>query len=966
MAKHDGTAYLRATVRGLTIGINGAHMLTDFVYLSVPWATGIGEPYIIARVMDFVAADGRTPTQLRANVFLRMRDLTHRANNDPRLLVATMHADIYDLESVRGKCRVLHRELISNGSTPEVAAWKRRDDHFYYHQLYDRYIHRFYDVVPTYRVKNAPDEVLATLRDRYSFIVAEVGISADLCDALRGCAVCRQWAASVESVRCDTCRKFFHMNCLSPPLLSKPAKGYSWSCAQCAKEHDDIVEEQGVGGGGLDSNQTNGHRGPRTGAARRAPKASMIGDVPDPESELLSRSEEDRVGLRCFHGWPYRYFGEHTKALDTLDPHDIIYPRAVTRVGAKYQVAVSQFGDQLEPERFESTRKTKGKPKKSVDDEPIYERGTDGSVDVEYIHAVPDRQGVYLLTVDEFLGAATMPRSSAPHYSLSFLDRALRTYYENTYDPQQTYQVLVQLRDADLGIVHFSEKESRDFAAAMVDHDSEMRQLKKALPQRTPAEIVRYMYAWKTQQLGKQWAAMREGKKLDQRQNQLGTRASSPSESVLDDGEENAGHACAFCGTHESPMWYRGLWSWTNRALCVFCGQYWRKYAAETSSVAITPAKRKYALDSGSDEVGLGVLLPDATAAQASRRVASSPPEHGRCVLCRRGDSKKRLKSCANCALVVHQGCAALSDTDMERDTWRCDVCFNEADPTAALLPRCVLCGKKPPSDPHALSALDVYKATECDGWAHLVCATWMPDIVFGNPEVLHPVEGVGALSTWRYNTPCLLCGETCGAVVACAEPTCHTHFHVSCAFQAQPAFTLGFEIFPVKTSRRDSVATVSFKAETGHMLAQVWCKEHRGVARSKTVYDFFETDPKLGMVRCCSQTALQAYTQTHKQVSSSAHRTAVVESSHALLRRAKRLDAVLQVAGGAGAVVRGSSLVPLGAEPRATIKEDDEHKDSACMRCHTTWTPYWWSVAGGVCCNMCRPQLAPEAAAQA
>ena len=62
MAKHDGTAYLRATVRGLTIGINGAHMLTDFVYLLVPWATGIGEPYIIARVMDFVAANGRTPT----------------------------------------------------------------------------------------------------------------------------------------------------------------------------------------------------------------------------------------------------------------------------------------------------------------------------------------------------------------------------------------------------------------------------------------------------------------------------------------------------------------------------------------------------------------------------------------------------------------------------------------------------------------------------------------------------------------------------------------------------------------------------------------------------------------------------------------------------------------------------------------------------------------------------------------
>lgn len=178
----------------------------DYIYLSAAWAPGAGEPYIIARVMEFVtAASSRSGAaalasssgtlQVRANVFLRMRDISLRNTNDPRLLVATMHSDVFNLENVRGVCEVRHRELIGNGSAPEVSQWKKKDDHFYYYQLYDRYIHRFYDVIPTEKVKNAPPSVLSVLRTRYSFIVAEVGMMADLCDALRGCAVCHRWAA---------------------------------------------------------------------------------------------------------------------------------------------------------------------------------------------------------------------------------------------------------------------------------------------------------------------------------------------------------------------------------------------------------------------------------------------------------------------------------------------------------------------------------------------------------------------------------------------------------------------------------------------------------------------------------------------------------------------------------------------------------------------------------------------------
>lgn len=364
----DRTASSRLTLRkDMNIGINGrvyTILTKDFVYISAPWACGYGEPYIVARVMGFQHnpdQQGRPVNHVRANLFFRMRDLTHRLNNDPRLLVATMHSDLFPVSSIRGKCRVKHRDLISNGSAPELTAWKRNDDHFYFYQLFDRYIHRFYDVIPTYKIKNAPGQVLKVLRERYSFIVAETSVAADLCDALRGCAVCNQWAATSESVRCDTCRKFFHMKCLNPPLQSKPAKGYCWNCAPCAKSHDDIVEECGVGGCGLDSKPTITVRGSRgqSNPSKRT-KAHLFGDVMPMEDELALRTPADREGLRCFNGWPYRYFGEHTNAMDVLDSHDSIYPRAVTRLGPKYQMDIASFekslqkdAQQHEPERTE-------------------------------------------------------------------------------------------------------------------------------------------------------------------------------------------------------------------------------------------------------------------------------------------------------------------------------------------------------------------------------------------------------------------------------------------------------------------------------------------------------------------------------------------------------------------------------------------------------------------------------------
>lgn len=499
----------------------------------------MGEPYVVARIMDFVSTseNGNDNLQVRANIFLRMRDLTHRAYNDPRLLVATMHAELYPVEAIRGKCRVMHRDLVSNGSTPELAAWKRRDDHFYYHQLYDRYIHRFYDVIPTWKVKNAPESVLETLREKYSFIVAETGISADLCDALRGCAVCHEWASSAESVRCDTCRKYFHMHCVNPPLLSKPAKGYSWSCAPCTKQHDAHVEEHGVGGGGLHSDSAPIARGPRSTVSthRRTSRAHLFGDVPTQTNEMTLHTAMDREGLRCFQGWPYRYFGEHTSALDVLDSHDSIYPRAVTRCGPKYQMAVPSWQEQQEnndeelnqpepeplqesgtpsPTKGSSRTKRKGtsrRGRRSVEstqnsmeveeadaapssNDVIYERGGDETVQCIY---APE-SAISPEAVDIYLHTVSAPKASIPRFYVDFMDQALELLHLQRYDTEAAAEQFRTLRDIDFDFFHLTPKEWESLGKTLQENGAEMSLLKRALQSRTPGEIVRSMYYWQT------------------------------------------------------------------------------------------------------------------------------------------------------------------------------------------------------------------------------------------------------------------------------------------------------------------------------------------------------------------------------------------------------------------------------------------------------------------------------------
>ncbi|SNX86598.1 uncharacterized protein MEPE_05307 [Melanopsichium pennsylvanicum] len=1157
----------RVAIRdGKMIGIN------DHIYLSPAWAPGAGEPYMIARVMEFVtAASSRSGAaalasssgtlQVRANVFLRMRDISLRSINDPRLLVATMHSDVFSLENVRGICEVRHRDLIGSGTAPDVSQWKKKEDHFFYYQLYDRYIHRFYDVIPTEKVQNAPPEVLTTLRTRYSFVVAEAGMINDLTDAVRGCAVCHRWASGPESVRCDTCKKFFHMKCLNPPLLSKPAKGYSWTCAPCSRRHEQDVELTLQTGGQLSSafSGTNGttsnqlrhqitaaaNRGrgaprgrgrqsnPRRGTAGRSDDLLSATNTPD-GSPTPEKTTDDIRGTRCFNRWPYRYFGQHTNAMDVLDPHDSVYPIATTRLGPKYQALLPTWDEQKEAglgvhcrtkekakedeaaaagddaaggstsaptsqhgTAVSTSHKKKGRPFKRKreaaersdtpttgnctpvaapvllpSESPEFERGGDSSVEPIFLPSTAENEQVldaYVQAVQSHF-AKTVP----PHH-VDLINRALAVFTEKQGDPVQALMSMSASTTKQLRITNWTLKEQKQFETGIAQVNSDMKQLKKFIPTKKVSEIVRHFVVWKMARIKADLEAQQAtkpantgGKKANGAHGATApapppkpttSRAVSPSLSVYGDGEPSGSNTCcAMCSTTSSRIWYKGPASLPNRVLCVNCGLYWRKYAAETFNPDLVSVntRNKGSTAAAASEDGLGVAPPaklartsrdgkGSTPATSPAPVAPQPipkPEPLKCVMCKRIEPKKKLAQCRQCSLSVHQGCYGLTDEEIEMDFWMCDPCNNEQTQEAALLPRCILCSSaaqedaaaisakhasasgggegKPKGRPKAsanaaaavtatagaiavaaaeeggvkkeatsttggvlgpnvlkapLGALDAFKPTECNNWAHVLCSLFIPEVVYSETTRLKTVESCGNLPLSRYESLCCICNVPRGACVSCSDTSCRKTFHVSCAYNQLPGYTLGFEILPVKSSRREVISTSSFKGETGHMVPQIWCKDHKEVAKSKKLYDLAEVDPKSGL------TSLQMFVRANKGVVGGSGAKAigggggggggggvadltnlVGETSYALLRRAKRYDSLLlsNMSSGVGGTTVNVNSTPtpnatpmmfnnasLAGSPRSTLTTTSKQKPKGkcCMGCNTKFSPYWWVV---------------------
>jgi hypothetical protein len=104
------------------------------------------------------------------------------------------------------------------------------------------------------------------------------------------------------------------------------------------------------------------------------------------------------------------------------------------------------------------------------------------------------------------------------------------------------------------------------------------------------------------------------------------------------------------------------------------------------------------------------------------------------------------------------------------RPTWCVCILCLERDSVDPQDPGCVLCpkdttaliakikSKKAPSDFDILSAM---KPTEGLRWAHILCSTWMPDVLFADAARFKMVEGIMSLPEERWATVCSLIKDT-------------------------------------------------------------------------------------------------------------------------------------------------------------------------------------------------------------
>ncbi|KAJ1909648.1 putative PHD type zinc finger protein with BAH domain-containing protein, partial [Tieghemiomyces parasiticus] len=238
-------------------------------------------------------------------------------------------------------------------------------DHFYFHQLYDRFVGRNLDVLPVEKVRNVPDHIAQALRERYSYILVEPSKAAEYTDAHRSCRVCQKWCAPSESMRCEMCRHYYHMGCLDPPLAVKPGKGYAWQCVSCLKQLALARQPPTEDGGRLRTRNTPQPKPSSSGAgaavatgdppvehsAASTTSTPVTSHLPDPLSPSPHPVADDGFGVavdclppgppvKAAGQWPFRYLGIHANLQDVIDYDDRIYPRAASRLGPRYQAVV--------------------------------------------------------------------------------------------------------------------------------------------------------------------------------------------------------------------------------------------------------------------------------------------------------------------------------------------------------------------------------------------------------------------------------------------------------------------------------------------------------------------------------------------------------------------------------------------------------------------------------------------------
>ena len=308
----------------------------------------------------------------------------------------------------------------------------------------------------------------------------------------------------------------------------------------------------------------------------------------------------------------------------------------------------------------------------------------------------------------------------------------------------------------------------------------------------------------------------------------------------------------------------------------------------------------------------------------AKKKVIEKPPEPPLipeqprikilpCAVCAQMDSVGNpLFSCRHCRMTVHRNCYGIAEARTP-NKWTCDMCSNDQTSQLSTSYECVLCPvhynehelMEPPRISHkkksdrerekerleremVLEATEHFrrkqeelgrpfepreplKRTAGNNWVHVMCAVWTAEIKFGDAIALEPSEGVGSIPLSRYQQLCKICKTSNGACVTCHQ--CPATFHVACA--QQHGYNLGFDVTPVKSSRRDVISTVTLGNELGSVAPVAYCKEHSVKSIVHAIHEPIESS---------NLNALQLFVRNYKQadlsLTGTVRKAAIISSS--------------------------------------------------------------------------------------
>lgn len=227
-------------------------------------------------------------------------------------------------------------------------------------------------------------------------------------------------------------------------------------------------------------------------------------------------------------------------------------------------------------------------------------------------------------------------------------------------------------------------------------------------------------------------------------------------------------------------------------------------------------------------------------------------------------------------------------------------------------------------------------KSTADNNWVHVTCAVFTPEVKFGRARALEPCEGIPSIPRARFQEVCKVCKKQEGACVSCQQ--CRAPLHVECAYQA--GHILGFDITPVKGSRRDQHSIVSIGNESGTMTAGIWCKEHPPKTPIHRMQDLVDES---GM------NALQLYVRNFKQ----ADQTLVGCARKAnFMTAAVKPSSVAMVTSPVNRRASTTTLPQVAPPPSLVNGYQDENAPEIlrpcgkiCLTCGTDVSPKWYHI---------------------